>query len=119
MDGTPELGALERYAVWSKVAGAEYAALFADVERHRETSIDPYGATNAPEFFAVVVEQFFENRRRSPSVMPSSIGSGWLLSLRSRDAAPRALGGASGGSSMKADVSSSNARPHAWSSEAT
>jgi MtfA peptidase len=60
MDGTPELGALERYAVWSKVAGAEYAALVEDVERHRKTSIDPYAATNAPEFFAVVVEQFFE-----------------------------------------------------------
>jgi Mlc titration factor MtfA (ptsG expression regulator) len=60
MDGTPELGELERYSVWSKVAGAEYAALLDDVEHHRETSIDEYGATNAPEFFAVVVEQFFE-----------------------------------------------------------
>lgn len=60
MDGTPELGALERYAVWSDVAGTEYAALCEAVEQHRETSIDAYGATNAPEFFAVVVEQFFE-----------------------------------------------------------
>lgn len=60
MDGTPELGPLERYAVWSQVAGAEYAALVDDLEHHRETSIDAYGATNAPEFFAVVVEQFFE-----------------------------------------------------------
>lgn len=64
MDGTPELGSLERYAVWSQVAGAEYAALLDDVERHRKTSIDPYGATNAPEFFAVVVEQFFEKPLR-------------------------------------------------------
>lgn len=60
MDGTPELGALERYSVWGKIAGAEYAALLDDVEHHRKTSIDAYGATNAPEFFAVVVEQFFE-----------------------------------------------------------
>jgi Mlc titration factor MtfA (ptsG expression regulator) len=60
MDGTPELDGLERYAVWSKVAGAEYAALVDAVEHHRKTSIDAYGATNAPEFFAVVVEQFFE-----------------------------------------------------------
>lgn len=60
MDGTPELGELERYSVWSKVAGAEYAALLDDLEHHRETSIDEYGATNAPEFFAVIVEQFFE-----------------------------------------------------------
>ena len=60
MDGTPELGARERYAVWSKVAAAEYASLCDDVEKHRSTSIDAYAATNAPEFFAVVVEQFFE-----------------------------------------------------------
>jgi MtfA peptidase len=60
MDGTPELDDFERYSVWSKVAGAEYAALVDAVERHRKTSIDAYGATNAPEFFAVVVEQFFE-----------------------------------------------------------
>jgi Mlc titration factor MtfA (ptsG expression regulator) len=60
MDGTPELDDFERYSVWSKVAGAEYAELLEDVENHRKTSIDAYGATNAPEFFAVVVEQFFE-----------------------------------------------------------
>ncbi|HEU5074544.1 MAG TPA: zinc-dependent peptidase, partial [Polyangiaceae bacterium] len=60
MDGTPELDNLERYSVWSKVAGAEYAALLDDLERHRKTMIDAYGATNAAEFFAVVVELFFE-----------------------------------------------------------
>ena len=60
MDGTPELDDLERYSVWSRVAGEEYAALVDAVEHHRKTSIDAYGATNAPEFFAVVVEQFFE-----------------------------------------------------------
>jgi len=60
MDGTPELDNFERYSVWSKVAGAEYAALVDDLEHHRKTTIDAYGATNAPEFFAVVVEQFFD-----------------------------------------------------------
>ncbi len=60
MDGTPELDSLERYSVWSHVAGKEYAALLDDLERHRKTFIDAYGATNAPEFFAVVVELFFE-----------------------------------------------------------
>lgn len=60
MDGTPELGDLERYSVWSRVAGDEYAALLDDLEHHRDTSIDAYGGSNAPEFFAVVVEQFFE-----------------------------------------------------------
>jgi len=65
MDGTPELDDFERYSVWSKVAGAEYAALLDDLEHHRKTTIDAYGATNAPEFFAVVVEQFFEK----PSIL--------------------------------------------------
>lgn len=60
MDGTPALDGLRRYSLWSKVASAEYEALVEAVERHRKTSIDAYGATNAPEFFAVVVEQFFE-----------------------------------------------------------
>ena len=72
MDGTPELDDFERYSVWSKVAGAEYTALIEDVEHHRRTSIDAYGATNAPEFFAVVVEQFFEKplalERRHPEL---------------------------------------------------
>jgi Mlc titration factor MtfA (ptsG expression regulator) len=63
MDGTPKLDDLERYSVWAKVASAEYAALLDDVEHHRKTSIDTYGATNAAEFFAVLVEQFFERPR--------------------------------------------------------
>ena len=72
MDGTPELDDFERYSVWCKVAEAEYRALLDDVERRRKTSIDAYGATNAPEFFAVVVEQFFEKpavlERRHPDL---------------------------------------------------
>ena len=60
MDGTPDFADRKRYSVWCHVANAEYAALLDDLEHHRETSIDAYGATNAPEFFAVVVEQFFE-----------------------------------------------------------
>ncbi len=60
MDGTPELGDSERYSAWSRVAGEEYAELHSLVEQHRKTNIDPYGATNGPEFFAVVVEAFFE-----------------------------------------------------------
>lgn len=60
MDGTPELGALARYGAWSRIAGSEYAALYEAVEHHEKTTLDPYGATNAPEFFAVLVEHFFE-----------------------------------------------------------
>lgn len=60
MDGTPLLDDTKRYGVWSEVAGAEYAALVDAVDHHRKTSIDAYGASNAAEFFAVVVELFFE-----------------------------------------------------------
>ncbi|HEY3493957.1 MAG TPA: M90 family metallopeptidase [Polyangiaceae bacterium] len=78
MDGTPELDGFERYSVWSRVAGAEYAALLDDVENHRKTSIDAYGATNAAEFFAVVVEQFFEKplalERRHPKLYAELAG---------------------------------------------
>ncbi|HMJ15065.1 MAG TPA: M90 family metallopeptidase [Polyangiaceae bacterium] len=60
MDGTPELDDRQRYAAWSRIAGAEFAALRDAVDRHRKTTIDAYGAESAPEFFAVVVETFFE-----------------------------------------------------------
>jgi len=62
MDGTPQLD-WEHYSIWSRVAGLEYAALCKAVEEEQPTNIDPYGASNAPEFFAVVVEQFFEQPR--------------------------------------------------------
>jgi hypothetical protein len=64
MDGTPDLGPGQRYAAWAQIAAAEYASLRKAVERHKKTSLDPYGATNAPEFFAVVVEAFFEKPRQ-------------------------------------------------------
>jgi Mlc titration factor MtfA (ptsG expression regulator) len=67
MDGTPELDDSERYSAWSRVLGEEYAELHAAVVRHQKTNIDPYGATNGPEFFAVVVEAFFERPKQLES----------------------------------------------------
>jgi hypothetical protein len=60
MDGTPELDDGERYKAWSNVMGGEFSALRGAVEERRRSSIDQYGATNEPEFFAVIVEAFFE-----------------------------------------------------------
>ena len=71
MDGTPELDTWARYAAWAKVAGSEYKALYDAVEQQRPTTIDPYGATNAPEFFAVIVEQFFETPAALSSQHPA------------------------------------------------
>jgi hypothetical protein len=39
--------------------GEEFAHLVDDVDKHRRTDIDAYGATNPAEFFAVVTEMFF------------------------------------------------------------
>ena len=63
-DGAPDLGARTRYVAWARVLGAEFEHLVADVQRHRHTVIEAYGATNPAEFFAVVTECFFEKPTR-------------------------------------------------------
>jgi MtfA peptidase len=72
MDGTPELENSAQYRAWADVMGEEYAELLSAIERRRKTDIDPYGATNAPEFFAVATETFFEKplllERRHPDL---------------------------------------------------
>ncbi|MBX3208023.1 MAG: zinc-dependent peptidase [Labilithrix sp.] len=72
MDGAPDLGTTARYATWARVLGEEYADLVERVHRGRGSDIDRYGATNPPEFFAVVTEMFFEKpaalRARHPEL---------------------------------------------------
>ncbi|HET7545460.1 MAG TPA: M90 family metallopeptidase [Polyangiaceae bacterium] len=63
MNGTPELGARARYTSWAHVLGAEYELLSQRLHAGRSSDIDPYGATNPAEFFAVVTEMFFEKPR--------------------------------------------------------
>lgn len=59
-DGTPDLGTRSRYLAWARVLGGEYEHLVEDVQKHRKSFIDAYGATNPAEFFAVITECFFE-----------------------------------------------------------
>lgn len=59
-NGAPWLGPKRGYEEWSRVLGAEYAALRARVEAGEEGLISAYGATDPAEFFAVVSELFFE-----------------------------------------------------------
>ncbi|MDQ2779219.1 MAG: zinc-dependent peptidase, partial [Pseudomonadota bacterium] len=59
-NGAPWLGRRERYARWSAVLGAEYAALRVRLARGEDGLIDAYGATEPAEFYAVVTEHFFE-----------------------------------------------------------
>jgi Mlc titration factor MtfA (ptsG expression regulator) len=60
MDGAPELGSRALYSAWAHALGPEYEDLLRRIETHKQTLIDPYGATNPAVFFAVVTEAFFE-----------------------------------------------------------
>jgi Mlc titration factor MtfA (ptsG expression regulator) len=71
-DGTPLLPSRSRYVTWARVLGREYKSFLGDLEHHRRTLLDEYGATDPAEFFAVATEFFFENpvqlRDRHPSL---------------------------------------------------
>jgi MtfA peptidase len=68
MNGTPELPAglfraRARYTSWAQVLGHEFEELSQRLHAGRGSDIDPYGATNPAEFFAVLTEMFFEKPR--------------------------------------------------------
>ena len=63
IDGAPRLGPKKRHESWARVFGEAYDRFCKDVDRGRETVIDPYGADDPGEFFAVAVEGFFERPR--------------------------------------------------------
>jgi Mlc titration factor MtfA (ptsG expression regulator) len=71
-DGAPVLGKRAMYTAWARVFGEEFAHLVEDVDKHRKSDIDAYGATSPAEFFAVVTEVFFEKpeplKRRHPEL---------------------------------------------------
>jgi len=72
VNGTPPLENESQFRRWEQVVGAEFRNLVRNVERGRGTLIDPYGATNEAEFFAVITECFFERapalRHRHPEL---------------------------------------------------
>ena len=59
-DGAPILGESNTYQAWSRVLNHDFEQLVSKTEHHRKDVMDPYGATNPAEFFAVVTETFFE-----------------------------------------------------------
>jgi len=63
MNGTPDLGARARFTSWAHVLSDEYDELSRRLHAGRHSDIDPYGATNPAEFFAVLTEMFFEKPR--------------------------------------------------------
>jgi hypothetical protein len=63
-DGTPYLPSYDAFLAWTRVMADHHAAHAAAVERGLATVLDPYGAENPAEFFAVATECFFEQPRR-------------------------------------------------------
>jgi len=59
-DGVPVLPRPLRKS-WQTIMAREYQRLCRAVNHGRQTLIDPYGATNPAEFFAVVTECFFDD----------------------------------------------------------
>ena len=60
-DGVPTLDAAGDYLDWEKIMRREYDALVEDANNPRARPLlDPYGAENPAEFFAVATETFFE-----------------------------------------------------------
>lgn len=70
-DGAPILEKRSSYAVWAFVMSREYERLQSDVDRHRKTVMDDYGATDPAEFFAVATETFFEKPRQLKKKAPA------------------------------------------------
>jgi MtfA peptidase len=59
-DGTPALDDEDLRQRWARVMAHEYDRLCWAVDHGKKTLLDPYGATNEVEFFAVVTECFFD-----------------------------------------------------------
>ena len=60
VNGVPVLQKGQDFADWEKVFVEAFDAHLTDLQHGRATVIDPYGAENYEEFFAVSVELFFE-----------------------------------------------------------
>ncbi|MGF1486604.1 MAG: zinc-dependent peptidase [Prochloraceae cyanobacterium] len=59
-NGVPILPRKRDYLTWAKFFTTEYKRLISDLESKKKTVMNPYGATNPAEFFAVATETFFE-----------------------------------------------------------
>jgi Mlc titration factor MtfA (ptsG expression regulator) len=69
-DGVPQLPSREAYLTWATVLGSHSGAFIERVQRRKKTLLDPYGATNPAEYFAVATETFFEKPRQLKQQQP-------------------------------------------------
>lgn len=70
-DGTPNLSDDALARRWAKIMDDEYRRLQRAERRHQETLLDPYGATDPAEFFAIATECFFDAPRAMQQVYPT------------------------------------------------
>ena len=64
VDGAPILEQRSQYTSWARVMRREYMQLQEQAGRRARTVMDHYGATAPEEFFAVLVETFYEKPRQ-------------------------------------------------------
>ena len=69
VDGTPPLPDRAHRDAWAEVCTDAYRALEAEDPAVKRV-LDPYGATNEAEFFAVATEAFFERPARVRDALP-------------------------------------------------
>jgi len=60
MDGIPVVESASAYRAWARVLSTKFAEFLQRVESGDLTTLNPYGAENRAEFFAVATEAFFE-----------------------------------------------------------
>jgi Mlc titration factor MtfA (ptsG expression regulator) len=69
-DGTPILAGLAEYPDWARIFSREFVRLREEVRANRGGVLDPYGATDPAEFFAVATETFFKRSKQLKSAIP-------------------------------------------------
>ncbi len=70
-DGVPELpNGKGSYREWAQVFSKAFEKFQKKLEKRRKTVIDPYGATNPAEFFAVATETFYEKPKQLKEKYP-------------------------------------------------
>ena len=69
-DGAPPLQNPEQYKEWERVCSEAYTDLRERISNGQKTFLDPYGAINPAEFFAVATEHFFDKPTTMKTVHP-------------------------------------------------
>ncbi|MDA8092725.1 MAG: zinc-dependent peptidase [Betaproteobacteria bacterium] len=74
IDGVPPLHPGMAIEQWAHAFSQAYGALDAQISRGEEPAIDPYGAQNPAEFFAVASEAFFSRPHALRAAFPAVYG---------------------------------------------